>query len=381
MVLLAERFGSLQLDPLATTGAKNHDLVLAARIRDYRPAWTDGWLYGEPPSRALFEGYNKSLNILLTRDLPMHRVAWEHARARYEGRGGVLQKHASVRERILARLAAEGPLPSAAFATKGDAEVVWGWGRATATKAVLEALFYTGEIAVAGRTGNTKTFHLTRALFPTELLAARVSPEAALRHRVLSRYRAVGLLGLLASPEVWLGTAPPKDRRRVVHELVLEGELVPVAVDGLAGERYVPRGDLPMLEAAFRQRKGARARSPKAAFLAPLDPFMWDRRLVRDLFGFEYRWEVYTPVAKRKYGYYVLPLLYGDALVGRIEPRFERAAGVLHVDVLVLEPSFHAAEHIGFLPAVDEALAAHAALAGAHEIRWRRGLRARVSRI
>jgi uncharacterized protein len=378
VVLLAERFGSLQLDPLATTGAKNHDLVLAARIRDYRPAWTDGWLYGEPATRTLFEAFNKALNILPVKDLPMHRIAWETERARHEARGGVLQTHARVRERILARLAAEGPLPSAAFADEDDVEIVWGWGKAKVTKAVLEALFIVGEIAVAGRTGNTKTYHLTRALFPAALLDARVSPGEAVRHRVLSRYRAVGLLGLTASPEVWSRTAPPAERRRVTQALVAEGELLPVTIEGIAGERYVPRADLPTLRAALRQRKVEPP--PKVAFLAPLDPFMWDRRLVRALFGFDYTWEVYTPVAKRKYGYYVLPLLFGDALVGRLEPRIDRTNGVLHVDVLALEPGFRAGDHAAFVPALDEALDAHAALAGAREIRWRRGLRARLGR-
>jgi uncharacterized protein len=368
------RFGSLQLDPLATTGAKNHDLVLAARIAGHRPSFIEPLLYGPPASRALFEAFNKSLNVLPVEELPFHRVAWEHARARYGERGGLLAAHPRVRAEILARLGREGPLPTVAFVTKGDVEVTWGWtGRTPATKAVLEALFRTGEISVAGRQGNTKTYHLTEALFPAEILAARVTPEEAVRHRVLSRFRAVGLLGLSASPEVWIGTAPAAVRREIVRGLVREGELFAIEIEGLAGERYAPSGDRHTLEATRRARRGRRA----VAFLAPLDPFMWDRRLVQDLFGFEYRWEVYTPVAKRKHGYYVLPVLFGDALVGRIEPRIDRAAKVLHVEILKLQPSFRIGESPDFLPALDLALAAHAELAGAAEIRWRRGLRAK----
>ncbi len=368
------RFGSLQLDPLATTGAKNHDLVLAARIRGYRPEWIEPMLYGSPASRTLFEAFNKALNVVPVAELPFHRVAWEHARARYHERGGILAEHPRVRAEILARLAREGPLPAVAFATKGDVEVTWGWGRATATKAVLEALFCTGDIAVAGRLGNTKTYHLTEALFPAAVLAARVSPAEALRHRVLSRYRAVGLLGLMASPEIWSGTAPPAARKEIVSGLVGEGELIAVEVEGLARERYVPASDRDTLEATRRPRRGRRA----VALLAPLDPFMWDRRLVLELFGFDYKWEVYTPRAKRKHGYYVLPVLFGDALVGRIEPRIDRAAKVLHIDLLKLEPTFRPGENPDFLPALDVALTAQAALAGATEIRWRRGLRAKI---
>ncbi len=371
---VVERFGSLQLDPLATTGAKNHDLVLAARIRGHRPEWIDGLLYGAPESRALFEAFNKSLNVLPTAELPFHRIAWEHARARYEAKGAILADHPRVRKAIRARLAREGPLAAVAFATKGDVQVAWGWGRATATKAVLEAMFCTGEISVAGRRGNTKTYHLTEALFPASLLAERVPLREATRHRVLSRYRAVGLLGLKGSPLVWLGSALPADRRTITRDLVAEGELVPVVVEGVSGERYLPASDRELLEATRRAPRRSRA----VTFIAPLDTFMWDRRLVLELFSFEYKWEVYTPVAKRKHGYYVLPLLFGDALVGRIEPRIARATGILHVDLLKLEAGFRASSHPDFAPALDAALAEHAALAGASEIRWRRDLRAKT---
>jgi len=374
------RFGSLQLDPLATTGAKNHDLVLGARIAGHRPEWLEPLLFGPVAERALFEAYNKSLNVLPIAELPYHRVAWDHARARYEAPGAVLASHPRIRAAIKARLAREGPLPASAFATKGDAQVTWGWGRTAATKAVLEAMFMAGDIGVAGRSaagGNVKTYHLMEALVPPAILASRVTAEEALRHRVLSRHRAVGLLGASGSAEVWLGTGPAKGRRAVTAGLVEDGELVAVHVAGVSGERYVLASDRAVLEAT---RRPPRARRPKraVALLAPLDPFMWDRRLVEELFGFAYRWEVYTPVAKRKHGYYVLPLLFGDALVGRIEPRIDRATKVLHIDLLKLEPSFRPATHPDFVPALDAALAAHAALAGAAEIRWRRGLRGKI---
>lgn len=378
VLAVTARFGSLQLDPLASTGARNHDLVLAARVRGHRPEWVHRFLYGAPEERVLFEAFNKSLNVLPLADLPLHRVAWDAARARYEAPGGIFAQHPRLRAAVLARLGRDGPLPASAFATKGDAEITWGWGKATATKGMLEALFSAGEIAVAGRDGSVKTYHLTDALFPAPLLARRVPPEDALRHRVLSRFRAVGLLGAVASAEVWLGTGRATARRAVIADLVAEGALVAVAIDGVRGERFVLSGELPILERTGRPRRADAAKD--VALLAPLDPFMWDRRLVRDLFGFEYRWEVYTPAAKRRYGYYVLPLLYGDALVGRIEPRFDRRAGVLHVELLALEPAARGALPPAFGAALDDALAAHAAVAGAREIRWRRTLRSQALR-
>jgi len=102
----------------------------------------------------------------------------------------------------------------------------------------------------------------------------------------------------------------------------------------------------------------ARTASQGVAFLAPLDPFVWDRDFLRSLYGFDYVWEVYVPAAKRRWGYYVLPLLFGDRLVGRIEPRFDRRAGRLQVIDLWWEDGFDPLTTEGFVPALVDALEA-----------------------
>jgi uncharacterized protein YcaQ len=99
---------------------------------------------------------------------------------------------------------------------------------------------------------------------------------------------------------------------------------------------------------------------------------MWDRRLVRSLFGFEYVWEVYTPAARRRHGYYVLPLLFGDRLVGRLEPRVERGSTDLRLLGLWFEEGFEPLEEPGFLAAFDAALAAYIAFVGAKRVLWPR---------
>ena len=100
--------------------------------------------------------------------------------------------------------------------------------------------------------------------------------------------------------------------------------------------------------------------APGVAFLAPLDPFVWDRDFLRALYGFDYVWEVYVPAARRRWGYYVLPILFGDRLVGRIEPRFDRRAGTLRVLDLWWEDGFDPLAEAGFVEALTEALGAHA---------------------
>jgi hypothetical protein len=107
-------------------------------------------------------------------------------------------------------------------------------------------------------------------------------------------------------------------------------------------------------------------------FLAPLDPLIWDRRLLRDVFGFDYIWEVYVPAAKRKHGYYVLPLLFDDRIVGRIEPRLERKTGTLTILGVWFEPGFSPMEEPHFILSLAVALRAYRELVGARKLSWPR---------
>ncbi|MFH1474840.1 MAG: crosslink repair DNA glycosylase YcaQ family protein, partial [Chloroflexota bacterium] len=113
-------------------------------------------------------------------------------------------------------------------------------------------------------------------------------------------------------------------------------------------------------------------------FLAPLDPLAWDRNLLRSLFGFDYLWEVYVPAVKRRWGYYVLPLLFGDRFVGRIEPRFDRSARAVRILRLWWEDGFDARAEEGFVPAFAEALEAYRAFHGATRATFPRDRAARA---
>jgi uncharacterized protein YcaQ len=114
------------------------------------------------------------------------------------------------------------------------------------------------------------------------------------------------------------------------------------------------------------------AAAASVVFLGPLDPLMWDRALVEALFGFAYRWEVYTPAEKRRHGYYVLPILFGERLVGRIEPRMDRTRKALHVVGVAFEPGFAPLEEEGFVAAFAEALGAYQRFVGAERVVWPR---------
>jgi len=360
-----ERLGSLQFDPLEVPGARNHDLVLHARIAGYRREWCDAWLYG--PDRRLIELYNKSLNLLPMHELPHYRVAWRRSHDSYGA--GILTEQADVAKAILKRLKTDGPLSTAAFGEHGHA-VDWWWAPTRASRAVMEALFVTGRIGIARREGNRRFYDLIERLVPPALLKRRESEEDGMTHRLLSRYRAVGLTTPIGTQtEVMYSAGSTAERLARTQRLVDEGRLLPVSVEGLRQTRYVIAEEEPMLESTAEPGS---LRTPGVTFLAPLDPLAWDRRMLRELFGFDYLWEVYVPERKRRWGYYVLPILFGDRFVGRIEPRLDRKTKSLAMLGVWFEPEFDPIETPGFLPAFRAAVDDYRDFVGAAKVIWPR---------
>jgi uncharacterized protein len=372
-----ERLGSVQFDPLGVAG-RNHDLVLHARVADYDPGWTDHLLYER---RALFETYNKMLSLLPTSELPWFRHSWDRL-------GGIHADDAFVRygetvDRVLGLIRVRGPMSTLDFA-RGPT-VDWYWGPTNEVRAALEALTEAGVVGLARRDGNRRYFDLTERLYPPELLEQRPSVREQVRHKLLSRYRANGLLGEGGEYTLWYGTGrgrrtaddPPDAlvRSELRDEMVRAGELVPVGVEGVRGTRYVVTSDVPLLVAAAGEvEAGGAFDDATVAFIAPLDSLAWDRELLRRLFAFDYVWEVYVPAARRRWGYYVLPILHGDRFVGRFEPRIERAAGRLRVIAAWWEPGFDPRRDEGFVRAMRDALAAYLRFGRVTSIDWAPGL-------
>jgi uncharacterized protein YcaQ len=189
---------------------------------------------------------------------------------------------------------------------------------------------------------------------------------------MLSRYRAHGLLGASSGGDVFsgLGAAKP-DPSRPDHpgrtllreELIEDGELVPVEVEGVRGKRFVLRNEVDLLAAPPEPL-------PSVAFLPPFDALIWDRALLASLFDFDYVWELFFPPAKRRWGWYVLPILFRDRFVGRIEPRIDRAAGRVEVLGLWWEDGFDPKRTDGFVEAMRDGLRAYLRFAGAGDLDW-----------
>jgi hypothetical protein len=366
------RLGSLQFDPLEVAG-RNHDLVLLARIAGYRREWTDALLYQE---RALYETYNKGLSLVPTAELPYYRIAWDRSSRRHDA--GSFDEHAPLVAELLERIRAGGELSSTDVEPR--AAIDWYWRPTNQVRALLEALGEAGILGLSRRAGNRRYYDLVERLFPAGLLAERVDEHDQLHHKLLSRFRAHGLLGRAGQGEIWLGLGkavaqpgdPPwKSRTALRAELIESGDIVPIEVEGIKGERFVLAGELAILddaEAELAAGLDPGGQPPGVVFLAPLDPFAWDRELLRSLYDFDYVWEVYVPEKKRRWGYYVLPILFGDRLVGRIEPRIDRRSGALRVLDLWWEAGFDPVATPGFAAAFTAALETHRRFGGVQNV-------------
>jgi uncharacterized protein len=355
------RFGSIQFDPLSVAG-RNHDLVLHARVADYDPAWCDV-LYER---REIFEAFNKGLALVPMEEWPWFRASVDRTAKR------VLADNADVVAQVLERIRAEGPLTSLDFERKRGSTVDWFGAPTNVVRAVLEAASATGLLGLARRDGNRRYYDLLERLLPKDVRERDVPLHEQLRHKMHSRYRAHGLLGIAGSGDVFgsLGPAKPDPARpenpgrtALREELIESGELVRVTVEGLRGPRFVLRDEVELL---------AEPPEPPAsvAFLPPMDPLMWDRSLLKPLFDFDWVWEVFTPEPKRRWGYYVLSIVFRDRLVGRIEPRIDRADARVRVLGLWWEDGFNPGRVEGFVDAMRAALAAYLRFAGADKLEW-----------
>jgi hypothetical protein len=350
------KYGSIQFDPIAVAG-RNHDLVLHARVAGYEPAWCD-LLYER---RAIFEATNKALSLVPTSEFPWFRHAMGRKGPRFHT--AALADNAEVAERVLERIRADGPLSTADFERESGPTKNWFGMPENAVRAVLEAYTVTGAIGLARRDGNLRYYDLLERLLPAEVLAREVPEREQLRHKLLSRYRAHGLLGPGGAGGTFARIADPPMRNDLRNELVELGALVPVEVEGVRGKRLVLTEELALLEASPEP-------PASVAFIAPFDSLLWDTALLASLFDFEYVWEGFFPPAKRRWGYYVLPIVFGDRLVGRIEPRIERGRARVEVLNVWWEDGFAPRRARGFVEAMRDALREYLRFARADRLEW-----------
>ena len=336
------KLGSIQFDPIAVAG-RNHELVLHARVAGYEPAWCDE-LYER---REIFEATNKALSFIPTGDFPWFRYGIVRKGPRFHA--AALADNAAVAERVLDRIRAEGPLSAHDFERETGATKNWFGMPENAVRSVLEAHTVMGAIGLARRDGNVRYYDVLERLLPAGVLAQEVPKREQLLHRMLSRYRAHGLLGAGGAGGTFDRIAPPAERRERRKELVENGALVPVEVEGVRGKRLVLPEELELLQAPPEP-------APSVAFIAPFYSLLWDTGLLESMFDFDYVWEGFFPPANRRCGYHVLPIVFGYRFAGLLEPRIDRAEARVEVLDVWWEDGFAPSRADGFVDAMRDAL-------------------------
>ncbi|WP_214630891.1 winged helix-turn-helix domain-containing protein [Paenibacillus agaridevorans] len=318
--------GCIQYDPIDVCG-KNAELVLQSRIKGFTKSMLDELLYKD---RFLIDYPDKNLAIIPLEDWPYferyRQAARQHAK-RYP-------EMEALTEQVRTHIQNHGAVSSDDLKLEGNfawqSAIHWSGGN-NASRSVLEQMYSTGELIIHHKKGTRKYYEIAEKYIQPNLLNAPEPLPDELEHhkwRVLRRIGAVGLLWNRAS-DAWLNIwgLKTEQRNEVFRQLLHEARIVAVTVEQIKDMLYCRAEDMPLIEAVLQNP----APEFRCELIAPLDNMMWDRKLINKLFGFDYTWEIYAPAMKRKFGYYVLPLLFGESFIGRAEVIVERKAGTLAV--------------------------------------------------
>lgn len=313
------RVGCIQFDPLNIVG-RNPELVLQARVADFRPAMLEELLYED---RRLVDGWDKMMSIYCVEDWPYFHRRREHAR-RDPGRSPDAVKSALP----LVRRAIEERGPLSSIDLDLDQTVDWPWAPTRLSRAALESMYWAGELIIHHKVNTRKVYDFASRHISEDLLSApdpNETDEQYLDWYVLRRIGSIGLLWDKAGG-TWQGVEiKSKERKAALKRLSERGRVEEICVEGVGFPVYMRSED----KVSFETVLNSTAPSPCAAILAPLDNLLWDRRFIDELFGFSYVWEVYKPAVERQYGYYVLPVLYDDRFVARFEPGRDKKNGTV----------------------------------------------------
>ncbi|APE31340.1 hypothetical protein BOX17_10505 [Halomonas aestuarii] len=305
------RLGTIQFDPLAPVGT-NPDLVLQARVPGYRQGDWQQAAYGQ---RLLVDGWDKQASLIQPAEwwaqAPFHR--W-FAR-RWQRRG--VDVDAPEARALVEQVERHGPSTSLELGDqRADPALRGSWYGPKRSRHLLKALWDAGHLMTHHRVGGRHAYDLPERVLPQGADVADATDDEALQRLVVRRVQAAGLLRPAADGAVWLLPCSRAERDRIAARALARGALVELEVDGTV--YWTTPEALAVLEAA---PEPGPAMERGVRFLAPLDPLMWDRGGVARLFGFDYVWEVYKPQAQRRWGYYVIPVLWGERFVARFDAK------------------------------------------------------------
>jgi uncharacterized protein len=320
------RMAALQIDTIHVV-ARSPYLTLFSRLGNYNPAWLDELL----AEGRLFEYWVHEASFVPIEDYGLFRrrmlacdkLGWRYLRKWAD-------EHAAVVERVRKALREQGPLRSADFERTDGRRSNW-WSGWKDEKIALENMFGAGELMVAARRNFQRVYDLRERVLPNWDDSRLLPPDAIARELVLKAVRCLGI-----TTARWVGDYFRTDKleaAELVRSLAAEGHLLAVRVDGWREEAYVH----PDNRALLKRAADGKLTPALTTLLSPFDPLIWDRARMMSVFGFDYRLECYTPAPKRRYGYFALPILRRGELIGRLDPKAHRNAGMFEVKALYLE--------------------------------------------
>ena len=345
--------GCIQYDPVDVCG-KNAELTLQSRVHGFTKKMLADLLYKD---RLLVDYTDKELSVWPSEDWPYFSSYRDRSRTHGAGFPGIPE----LEKQAVAFIRDNGPVSSDTLPIRG--KVFWhssmhwsgNWhGTSPAARSVLEQLYTDGVLLIHHKSGSRKYYDLADKYFSRDLLEAdNPCPDemSFIQWRIRRRIGAVGLLWNRRS-DAFLGIEMTADQRDEAFEKLESDDVIrKTAVEGIRFPLYFLTEDLPLAEAVLAD---AVDRKPRLEFLAPLDPMLWDRKLIEAVWDYRYSWEIYTPAQKRKFGYYVLPMVYGEKMAGRIEAAADRKTETLVIKNLWYEPGIRQTKKLN--AAVDAAI-------------------------
>ena len=308
-----ERLATVQYDPLNPIG-RNPDLVFQARVPGYQ---VDDWQKAAYNERLIYDAWDKQACLVPVSDWPMRALIREKYRPYHDRE--ILQAEAEAAHAILETIDAIGPLSSLEFEDRQRVvELYPTWYGQTRTKRILRALWACGLLVTHHRKSGRHYYERPERVIPAEHFQRTPVLDGEEYHRwiMTRRQQAMGLFPRTAEAAIWSSCGSSAENKLAIAQLVEEGVLTPVLVGEKKLPYYMLTSTLDLLDVSLP--------TPRMILLGPLDSMLWDRKTLRYIFDFDYVWEVYKPEKLRRWGYYVLPVFYGDRFVARVDSRLEK---------------------------------------------------------
>ncbi len=301
--------GSIQFDPIDVCG-KNHELVLQSRVKGFDKKQLYDLLYKD---RVLMDWFDKNQSICLLSDWPYFSHQREAAKHNTRSRKQIDE----ISQNIFEYIKQNGPVCSKDIEYKD--KVDWYWAPTSLARAALDTLYLRGDLILHHKKNTRKFYDIAKKHVDKKLLFAKNPNKTEAEIHKWQIMRRIGSVGLLHNNNsyafIGIDGLKAKQRNIAFEKLYSEGRIKEINVEDCKLPFYYKAEDEDMLSKAAADSKLKK----RVEFLAPLDNLIWDRELIKELFDFNYKWEIYTPVKDRKFGYYVLPVLYGEDFAGRIE--------------------------------------------------------------